>query len=558
MRNKPFILIVLYCFFLLTGSVYGIGEKTITMGSSSSWELMEKRQGVAEALLIRPNPVLVLAGQPYETDTLLDSPLSGQLELRLSFDEGLPLKFADSLGRYEISVSPELTAVSAPWSRIGNGAALFSKKSGSNISEEPLVLTPRRNALFAPGSHIRDFSIEFWLYPQNLETGEQVFSLVSEKSDGRGAYFHQRLQCTASKNRLNWTFSDFFFAPGEKERKSLSLSGPPLLNRVWSHHLIRFDADLGLLEYLVDGRVEAIEYATSSGREDGEVYTPVIGEDCHLSIGSRFSGLVDEFRIYRSCLEKSMLAKYPAQGGRAESRTLDLGSVNSRLIKIEAFGGRTGVPPGRNEYTGNGLLSFSDHTEMKFYIRISNSPYNWNDVPWIPVAAGRDLPEDFRGRYIQVASDFYPGENGETSPYLSELRVIYYGAEAPPPPTHVFAAAKNGAVELSWKASPSNDVGGYMVYYGNARGEYFGDHAMLESAVRVSPINVGNRTQVRIEGLDNGVLYYFAVAAYNKPAIYNAEPGRIGFEPGRMVLEPGEFSREAAARPLPGSAEDSK
>jgi hypothetical protein len=69
-----------------------------------------------------------------------------------------------------------------------------------------------------------------------------------------------------------------------------------------------------------------------------------------------------------------------------------------------------------------------------------------------------------------------------------------------------------------------------MVYYGTARGEYFG-----EGAIRgASPIDAGKRTSLRIEGLRNGVLYYFAVAAYDRPEPFHG----------------GELSREVSARPL--------
>ena len=537
-------MIALYIFFLSVSSVYGIGEKTISLGSAFSWELMEKRQGISEASLIRPYPVLVLDGTGKVPEALGD--------LYLSFDAERPLGFTDALRRYDVSVSPELGVVTAPWTRNGSGAALFSGKAGSGASESPLVLKPGRAALFASGSHVRDFSIEFWLYPRNLDTGEQVFLLSASKPDGRGGFIYQYISCTASKNKLHWNFGDFFFAPGDKKRMSLTLSGPPLLSRTWSHHLIRFDSDLGLLEYLVDGKLEAVDYATSTGREGGEVYTPVIGDDCRIELGGRFSGIMDEFSIYRGCIEKSTLAKYPSRGGRVETRTLDLGSAYSSLLKIEALGGRTSIPRSsiaagnyRNEYAGSGSLRFQDHSEIKFYVRVSNSPYRWNDVPWIAFNPGTELQGNrFRGRYVQIASDFYPGWDGETSPYLSELRIIYNSAEAPPPPTQVVALAKNGAVELSWRASPSVDLGGYMVYYGDAKGEYFGNYAIIDSAARVSPINVGNRTKIRIEGLSNGVLYYFVVAAYNKPAVFGALP------------EPGEFSREAAARPLLQPAED--
>jgi len=536
MIRKPFILALLYLFFLLAGSVYGIGEKTITLGSGSSWELMEKRQGIAEVSYVRPHPVLVLAGgvSGIRRENSKDAFLS---DLHLSFDEGRPAYFADTLGHYDVLVSAELASAADPWSRVGKGAALFNGKPGADKSEGPLVLKPRPGALFAPGSYIRDFSIEFWLYPQNLETGEQVLSWYSSKPDGKGGYINQRIQCAVTRNKLQWTFSDFFFSPGlsakgTQDRKTVTLLSPLLLNRAWSHHLVRFDADLGLLEYLVDGRLETLVYTTSSGREGGDVYTPIIGEDCHLALGSRFSGMMDEFRIHGNYLEKAETTRYPGSGGRVETRTLDLGYADSQVLKIEAFGGRTSNFSGRvrNEYAGNNPLSFSDHSEMKFFIRLSNSPYRWNEVPWIPINPGTDL-QQFRGRYVQLAADFYPGADGETSPYLSELRVIYRAAEPPPPPAYVAAVARDGAVELTWRASASRDVGGYYVYYGTAKGEY------LESKC---PIDVGNRTSILIEGLKNGTLYYFTIASYNKPE--NEE---------RLFMhEPGEFSREVAARPL--------
>ncbi|MDR2900608.1 MAG: fibronectin type III domain-containing protein, partial [Treponema sp.] len=92
------------------------------------------------------------------------------------------------------------------------------------------------------------------------------------------------------------------------------------------------------------------------------------------------------------------------------------------------------------------------------------------------------------------------------------------------------AVARDGAVDLSWKDSSDADLGGYLVYYGTSSTAYFGKSAILG----VSPIDVGISTSVHIDGLKNGTLYYFAVAAYDK-----ADQPHIG-----------EFSKEAAARPL--------
>ena len=555
MRKNPYILLALYCFFLLTGRVYGVGEKVLTLGSASSWDLVEKKLGVIEAPMIRPHPVLVLS----ESDYCIASPDApgknsndfNSTDFCLVVDERSGGCFRDSQGFYDVSVSAELKIAASPFTRTGNAAAMFSGSPGA-----PIVARPGKNALFSSGSLVRDFSIEFWLYPETVENGAQILLWTSLKSDGNGGMINQRVQCVTIKNRYQWTFGDFFFSPvtsirGEANRKSLTFTGPAVLPRTWSHHLIRFDADLGLLEYLVNGSLEALNYTTSTGREGGEVYTPFIGEDGKLALGSSFSGIIDGFRIYRSFMEKTSLAKYPNEGGRMESRTLDLGSTGSQILKIEAFGGRTANAGGkiRNEYLGNNPLFFQDHTEIKFSVRTSDSPYRWNDVPWIPVRTGTDLSQKFRGRYMQIAADFYPGWDGESSPYLAELKVIYSTAEPPPPPAQVTAAANDGFVELSWRNSPSRDVGGYMVYYGTARGEYFGNYAILGSEVRASPIDVGNRTSVRIEGLKNGTLYFFAVAAYRKQEFTDGSVMIIS-EPGRQVVEPGEFSREVAARPL--------
>jgi hypothetical protein len=545
MKRSYFILF--FCSLCLRPLLFGAGEKIIRIGSSAGWEFMERRSGVTEVSLARPRPVLALAsGAGRAGGAAGNYPAGPAVDLALSFDEGNPLRFADAKGRYTAAVSPELAGAGRPWTRAGEGAARFTGRSPASgagaLAEGPLVLRPREEALFGPGKVIGDFSVEFWLYPMNMENGEQILTWTSSKPGGRGNYSTQRIECEVLKNRLRWTFVDLFSTAGGTGGKNIVLTGSVVLPRTWSHHLIRFDADLGLLEYLVDGRLEALDYATSSGREGGDIYVPVTGEDGRFVLGSRLAGIIDEFRVYSLCLESPALSMYHPEGGRAESRTLDLGGRRSQVLKIEALVGRIsgGSHNSRfspeNIYAGNSGFCFADHSEIQFFIRVNDSPYKWNEVPWIPVEPGRTLPGDLSGRYIQVAAAFYPSGDGETTPYLDELRISYRTAEPPLPPTQLAAIARDGAVELSWKASPGRDVGGYLVYYGTSSGEYFGDHAILGNTAVKPPVNVGNRTTVRIEGLRNGTLYYFAVAAYS------AADGEWP--------EPGIFSREAAARPL--------
>ncbi|GHT52118.1 hypothetical protein FACS1894106_0140 [Spirochaetia bacterium] len=555
MRKVTLAIAVCYLFFGLSGSLFGIGEKTFSIGGSAAWRMAESRSGIIEMSAVRPHPVLALAGTGNAP-----APQGGALDLALSFDEGRPDLFTDRIGHYRVIGTAGLAAADLRWARAGNGAALFSAAAapigsgsfgvlasagtGANGGPSgPLVLAPRNNeALFAEGRHIRDFSIEFWLYPLNMENGEQMLSWISYRPvPGGKEYIFQRIQCAAFKNRLQWNFQDFFSAPGGEKNISLTLNGnSPVVPKTWSHHLIRFDSDTGLLEYLVNGKTETIAYASASGREGGEVYIPIIGEGGNFVLGSRFSGLMDEFRIQGGFYEPG-IQKYAPRGGRMETRAIDLGEGSSGILKLEASGGRITLAGdnARNEYSGQGDFRFSDNAAIQFFIRAADNPYIWTDADWRPVMPGTDLSAGLKGRYVQIAADFYPSEDGETSPYLEEIRIVYRPDEPRLPPARIMAVAADGAVELSWRNSPSADTSGYLVYYGLARGDYFGESALLGA----SPIDVGKRTGLRIDGLENGRVYYFAVAAYTGAI------GPLG-SLREAALNIGEFSWEVSARPL--------
>jgi hypothetical protein len=561
--KKNHTLILLYSMLLISGSLYGFGEKTLTLGAASGWTAAETRRGISEMGSLRPYPVLVLSSAEEYTDRAGIDPAAlrdgefwyaagspAALDMALSFDEGSSAAFTDRTGHYRLIPSPAVSAADRRLARAGNGAALFhggespvpglSSGSGETISGGgPLVILPRSgSALFAGDQHIKDFTIEFWLYPMNMENGEQILAWTASRRTGAGRNAYQRILCTAGRNRLQWTFQDFFASPDDRRIINLSLdSVSPVIPKTWSHHLVRFDADTGLLEYLVNGRLESLLYATGSGGEESEVYTPITGEDSRLILGSRFAGLMDEVKIHSRCVESGRLKKY-RPGGRMETRILDLGEHNSRVLRVEASGGRASAGSRvsgrsvRNQYAGFGGFRFADDSALQFFVRVSDNPYRWTEADWRPFEPGTDL-QDLRGRFAQLAAVFYPSGDGETTPYLDEVRIIYIPDNPPRPPSMISAVARDGAVDLSWRASPDEDTAGYLVYYGEAPGEYFG----ADAALGASPVNAGKRTSLHIDGLRNGSLYYFAVAAYDS-----------GSSPGSF--HGGDFSREVTARPL--------
>lgn len=66
--------------------------------------------------------------------------------------------------------------------------------------------------------------------------------------------------------------------------------------------------------------------------------------------------------------------------------------------------------------------------------------------------------------------------------------------------------ANAGQVSLAWDANTEADLAGYKLYIGNSTGIY------------QSNIDVGKVTTYTVTGLQEGLLYFFAVTAYNTSA----------------------------------------
>ena len=79
----------------------------------------------------------------------------------------------------------------------------------------------------------------------------------------------------------------------------------------------------------------------------------------------------------------------------------------------------------------------------------------------------------------------------------------YYDNEPPSPPTNVWTITGDNRVDIFWDHNPERDVAGYNVYYCMT---YEGRYTLLGSTVDNSFID---------NGAENGVTYYYGVAAYD-------------------------------------------
>ncbi len=409
------------------------------------------------------------------------------------------------------TILKNLITVSEKHAQFGSGTGVFQGE------REGIVLTPEMGSLFYRGTEWQDFSIEFWLYPARLGDGETIFLWQGTDRTNEGV-MPQEVRFSIRGRKLHFSFLNFFQSP-QGEPLTITLSGTtPLIPRTWHHHILRFDSTTGLLEYALDGETDGITYTNSRGRENSIISVPRIGRlsTSNLILGNGYTGFIDEFRISRMFVEEPFIRRYAQKTGTAWTRIFDLGFTNSKLLKVDAF---TDTP---------------GSTALALYYRIGNDITSFQGngggtLPWQQFGPGDRFETGNRGRYVQLMVEFFPGGYGFTSPSVSEIEIIYEPDYPPSPPALFIGSPGDGEVTLSWNEVESPDVEGYLLYYGEKPGNYFGKDAVQGP----SPIDVGLTTSATVQGLENGRLYYFSVAAYD-----SAQPPHLS-----------EFSHEISARP---------
>ena len=431
--------------------------------------------------------------------------ITQETDLYLSFDSPSIIEETSS---YTVQ-SSNMRYADAEQAKFGSGAAVCSP----HTKTAGLVLKPQNGSFFAGEHSAGSFTIEFWIAPSVTESGSVVLQWYS-------AYFEkdrltdQHIIAQIIQNKLEW---DFFNIWQDTYNNGISVQLRGRTNLIpsqWSHHLITYNEEIGLLEYRMNGHTESIVYITENGRESDAVLLSKMGHTAELSIGVHYAGLIDEMKVTKQFIEPPSFAeqaalfdRYHLNGGRFESLIIDAGGSFSSAKKVTVS---TDTPA---------------QTEAVFFIRSGENRYTWTSTEpaWKPVRSGQPIT-GMQGRYFQIAGNLYPDADGQKTPIVHSISFEYEKDSEPLPPARLFAAPKDGSIELSWTPSIDFDVKGYKIYYGERKGEYFSAG---------SPLNAGKVLSYSVPNLDNGKIYFFTVAAYDD-------------EEGTRV---GSFSQEVWARP---------
>ena len=496
-RTVKKILIITYILI----SIYSFGaESGFSAGGKSGWNSI----GIMDNTILIPGkgnyPEVVLKNSSYVPDKDTD--------LLIHFDSS-PLDFT---GPYRITRNGV---------KITDKIRIFGQGSGVFINTmEGLSLKPEKKALFEPGNPGSSFTIEFWLNPALLNSSEEIFTYSNSVKDKTGMIIPQNLKCTVENRKLVWKFRNFFFNP-ETYTSFVTLKGyEALLPDRWHHHMITYDSGSGLLEYFVDGMLEGTAYATESGEDNGDPMIPITGSltPGSLIIGKNYHGFMDEFRISKKIVTDPVLSKFQNGYGRVETALIDMGRKGSTLKRID-LSSTTPENSGIQCY----YKIFEDYKDT------INCCSNW-----IPFSSGEFLPPGTTGKFFKIRIDLFADGSGENTPAVHSIHADYRKNLPPLAPGYISAKAGDSEIKLNWERIGEPDIEGYLVYYGTESGVYFGE----ESSEGPSPITVKGDNSLTIRGLENGKLYYFAVAAFDSAGIQY----------------PGALSKEISARPLPVSS----
>jgi hypothetical protein len=478
-------------------------SKQATFGGPTGWKDLSRSAGIARGTGTFGYESLELASNV--------APVTEYTDLLLDFEDPRPI---DATGNYTAGK----TAVLQDKGIINHHAALSLGEGGI----EMYAASP--GAIFGGPNVVGSFSLSFWLKPRIAESGEQVLFWRSFRVVDN-APVQQTISVSYLKNRLVWSFTNVFEGYTRNKGEIVLTCERQAIPDTWMHYAVSFDETTGALEYRINGRLEAITFTTATGKEGGSISVPVVGKAAPLQLCPKYTGSMDEFRLSRQVRAVPFSDDYTAGTGYY---------THNNIFPIT--GGRIETPvihasKGAVFQSLDAMFQLPDQTGVDFFVRGGDDVYTWSDSEpaWVPVTTQKAARNAIQGEYFQIAAMLYPDGAGAKTPSLTQMTITWNEEPPPLPPFTVEAIAKDGAVVLEWLPSVDANASGYCIYYGERPGEYMGANV---------PLMVGNTTRYTLDMLQNGKVYYFAVAAVSQTGSASPDSTIIG-----------DLSREVWARP---------
>lgn len=485
-KNKVYFFIACSVVFFSSFSAFS-QEKIISLGGKSGWPILSVKENIE------------IGKGRYGYDSLQLKTDSAQVrsstDLLLTFENNV---VADNAANYSLVSS---NFVHTHKTLRGKSAGLSrGLKGGIKLSGSP-------RSIFGKEGFTDSFTIDFWLYPSLVDTGETIFLWRSSRLVEDYPLL-QAITASFNKGKMVWSFRNVFANQKMVENEIVLTSNTSIIPDVWAHHALEYNAKTATIEYRVNGVLEAIANTTEDGKASSSALYILLGKKAMVEIAGNFTGALDDFRIEQFPPDTANLNLYHREGGRFESQPLDCAALGSEILSLSSV---CQTPP---------------HTAIQFFVRAADSFYDWTDSfpAWVPVSLDKPI-DNVEGRYFQVAGELYTDGLGSKTPQITELIVHYREKQLPIAPFELLAENREEQVALSWKIGSDPSIDGFNVYIGEKPGEYL-----------LKVIDVGMCNSYTVNKLENGKLYYFAVAAYSKQ------------KDGKIVLGP--LTKEVTGRPM--------
>lgn len=487
-------------------------------------------------------------------------------DMLISFDKKASASFRDDTGRYafysaEYVLAQDNTAV-------GRGCASFFKR------DHGVTITTTEGVWLGSCDDLGSFMIEMRFNSNDNKNGI-LFSRLGFFS-GTKKGIEIRL-----KDGVPSAFFYNMFQGDDGRWHSASLNrGKKVSSGKWYHLSISYDRMTGKLAKYVDGREEDITYMTSTGRPDEAVFTPSFGNsptpgnyrcsDLPMAvIGKDYNGLIDEFRISYASHEEIENSKDIAYKKHKRTDSAGRTPYNREGIITSPVHDFSSYGTSITDLAWDEIIEEGTFIWMEF--RISDKYFDPYDpgLKWYRVTNGQKRismmngseGDSLRGRYCQWRAHLIVSPEGDTSPLLKKVSLRYMIDVPPSIPSGLeVAGTGDGYVILRWKKNVDNDLMGYRVYYGSHEGTVDGIISRVNGSIINNSTSSGSYITLKIDNrvideskmsdkrnvltyptLENSVLYYFSVTAYDS------------YKPGTVYNHESELSRHVTARPYAGS-----